>query len=246
MRPARVLSTLIAPVLAIGFAGCGVVDDGSNLLAGKEAFVQKCGSCHKLQRAGTTGVSGPDLDAAFERALADGMDRSTVEGVVHKQIGQPYQEAQTDPVSKKPGTLMPANLVTGDLARDVAAYVAYASARKGEDTGRLAEVGVKKATGAAKAENGTLTIPADPGGALAYQFAEATAPAGALTLVSPNEAQVPHNIAIEGGGINEEGPVVQGGGKSEIKLTLKAGEYTFFCSVPGHRDGGMEGKLTVE
>ena len=246
MRPARILKTLIVPVIATGFAGCGVVDDGTNLLAGKEAFVQKCGSCHKLQRAGTTGVSGPDLDASFERALADGMNRTTVEGVVYKQIDIPYREAQTDPKTGKPATAMPADLVKGDLARDVAAYVAYATARKGEDSGRLAEVGVKKATGAAEAEGGTLTIPADPGGGLTYEFAEAKAPAGALTLVSPNESQIPHNIAVEGGGLDEQGPVVENGGKSELKVTLKAGEYTFYCSVPGHREGGMEGKLTVQ
>ena len=108
------------------------------------------------------------------------------------------------------------------------------------------DVGIKKATGAAKGKDGALEIPADPGGALAYLFASATAPAGALTLTSPNESAVPHNIAIEGNGTDEKGPVVQGGGKSEIKVELTAGEYTFYCSVPGHREGGMEGKLTVE
>ena len=69
---------------------------------------------------------------------------------------------------------------------------------------------------------------------------------GALTLNSNNEAAIPHNIALEGGGINEEGPVVQGGETSTIEVTVKPGEYTFYCSVPGHREGGMEGTLTVK
>ena len=54
---------------------------------------------------------------------------------------------------------------------------------------------------------------------------------------------MPHNIAIEGNGVDEEGQVVQNGGVSRVEVDLKAGEYTFFCSVPGHREGGMEGTL---
>ncbi len=77
-------------------------------------------------------------------------------------------------------------------------------------------------------------------------MASAEAPAGPIDLKSVNKAKIGHNIAIEGNGLNEKGPVVQGGGSSDIKVTLKAGQYTFFCSVPGHREGGMEGKLTVK
>ena len=57
---------------------------------------------------------------------------------------------------------------------------------------------------------------------------------------------MPHNIAIEGNGVDEEGQVVQNGGVSRVEVDLKAGEYTFFCSVPGHREGGMEGTLPVK
>jgi uncharacterized cupredoxin-like copper-binding protein len=39
---------------------------------------------------------------------------------------------------------------------------------------------------------------------------------------------------------------VQGGADSTIKVDLKPGNYTFYCSVPGHREGGMVGKLTVK
>jgi uncharacterized cupredoxin-like copper-binding protein len=46
--------------------------------------------------------------------------------------------------------------------------------------------------------------------------------------------------------VSEAGEVVKNGGVSKISVTLKPGEYTFFCSVPGHRQGGMEGKLTVK
>ncbi len=244
-RPLALAGTALG--LLAGLSACQVADDGDNLVAGKEAFVQKCGSCHKLARAGTTGVTGPDLDQAFVRSVEDGIERETVEGVVRGQIDIPNRRPQldiTDPA--KPGALMPADLVTGELAEDVAAYVAYAAAKPGEDTGQLGEIGVKKATETVEASNGTLEIDADPNGALAFTAAAATAPPGPLTLNSKNAASIPHNIALEGPGVNEEGPVVQGGATSTVKATLKAGDYTFFCSVPGHREGGMEGTLTVK
>ena len=61
-----------------------------------------------------------------------------------------------------------------------------------------------------------------------------------------NDSDVPHDVSLDGGGADEKGKVVQGGGISTVSATLKAGSYTFYCSVPGHREGGMEGKLTVK
>lgn len=254
-RPGSIPKTLAglvaggALLLGLGACGAGVNSEDENLIAGKRAFIEKCGSCHKLARAGTTGVAGPDLDAAFERALIDGMKRDTIEGVVYRQIEQPNrfpQLAVTDPEDNEPGALMPANIVKGKLAHDVAAYVAFATAARGDDPGRLADIGVEKSTATAKAENGTLDIPADEGGALLYQFAKATAEAGPLTINSKNDSGVPHNIALEGNGVDELGPVVQDGGVSTIKVDVEPGEYTFYCSVQGHREGGMLGTLTVE
>ncbi len=246
MRVQALLSVAGAAVLAFSAAGCELKDDGSDLANGKKAFVEKCGACHVLERAGTTGVAGPNLDAAFERSLTEGFGRSTVEGVVLRQNEQPNTTAQADPKTGKLVGGMPADLVKGETAEDVAAYVAYATARSGEDAGRLADIGVQKAAGTAKVENGTLNIPAAESGALAYEFASAEAAPGSVKLSSPNDSNVPHNIAIEGGGLDEKGEVVQGGGVSEITVELKAGEYMFYCSVPGHREGGMLGKLTVK
>ncbi len=233
-------------VCALSLGACQIKDDGDDLVAGKAAFVEKCGACHILGRAGTTGVAGPNLDVAFERSIADGMKRSTIEGVVRGQIAEPNLTRQVDPSTGKPTSEMPKDLVTGELAEDVAAYVAWATNRRGEDTGRLAEIGAKKAEGVARAEGGELEIPADPGGGLSYTFASAEAEAGSLTIASPNESSVPHNIALEGSGVDEVGPVVVNGGVSTIDVDVQAGEYTFYCSVTGHREAGMEGTLTVE
>jgi uncharacterized cupredoxin-like copper-binding protein len=240
-------SAACAVALVSALSACGsLVNREPNVIAGKQAFVSKCGACHTLNRAGTKGTTGPDLDQAFVRSLHDGMKRSTVEGVVLRQIGQPNREKQLDPQTLKPTSYMPANLVKGHSAEDVAAYVSSVAAKPGKDSGRLADIGVKKATKTTEAKNGLVDIPTDPSGQLAYQFAAAKAPAGKLTLESKNDAPIPHNIALEGNGVNEQGKVVQGGGVSQVAVDLKPGQYTFYCSVPGHRQGGMVGKLTVQ
>jgi len=243
----RRLAWIIATA-TLGFAvsGCGLTGGDTNVVAGKTAFVAKCGSCHVLKRAGTTGVTGPNLDEAFQRARRDGFGQSTFEGVVHNQILYPAKSRQVDPVTNKAVAAMPAKLVKGQAALDVAAYVASAVAKPGEDGGQLAQIGVKRSDEVAKAKSGKLTIPADPSGGLAYAFGAAEAEAGSLEIDSENKSSVDHNIALEGSGVSELGPVVKNGGVSKVSADVKPGEYTFFCSVPGHRQGGMEGKLTVK
>ena len=122
-----------AALLALPVAGCG--RDEPDLSNGKAQFVQNCGSCHALSRAGTQGQTGPNLDNAFMQALADGEGRNTVEGIVHRQILHPRKNS-----------VMPAGIVTGQDAKDVAAYVGYAAARPGEDEGALAQAGLAGAT----------------------------------------------------------------------------------------------------
>lgn len=226
---AGVLATLAA------LTGCEVKQGQADLVNGKQLFVSKCGSCHVLGRAETKGNVGPNLDEAFQAALGDGLGRGTVRGVVHEQILYPLV-----------GSEMPAKLVTGQDATDVAAYVALVAARPGRDTGALATAVGGGQKPLALAQGGTLTIPADPNGQLLYTFKNAQAKPGQLQIDSPNKSATPHNIALEGGGVNEVGPVIQGGKVSSIDVSVNAGKYTFYCSVAGHRQGGMEGTLTVK
>ena len=125
-------AALCAVAVTLLLAACG--RDEPDLSAGKAQFVEKCGSCHTLGRAGTAGTQGPSLDKAFQTALADGIDRDTVEGIVHRQILHPRNNS-----------IMPAGLVKGDDARDVAAYVAFAAAKSGDDQGALASAGLAQA-----------------------------------------------------------------------------------------------------
>jgi plastocyanin len=251
MRRTRVrevaLGACAAGAIALSASGCAsLTSQGENVVRGKQLFVAKCGACHVLERAGTKGVTGPNLDMAFVRAREDGFGESSFKGIVHRQIQQPNRSAQVDPATGKTLPLMPAKLVEGEDAADVAAYVASAVGKPGKDTGALAQVGAAQAKGTAKEKNGELDIPADPSGALAYKFANAAAQPGAVTIKSQNDSSINHDISIEGNGVDEHGQVVKDGGVSEVKATLKPGDYTFYCSVPGHREGGMEGKLTVK
>ena len=235
---------LAGSIAAVALTGCELKDDGDNLVNGKTLFVQECSQCHTLARASAQGVVGPNLDEAWQQAEKDGFGRSTYEGVVHRQILQPNRGPQNDPATGKPLPLMPANIVTGEDAQDVAAYVAFAAAAPGDDPGRLADAGAGKPEGTAKAKGGTLAIPVGVG--LSYKFADAEAPAGRLTIESVNEQSNDHNIAVDGNGVDEQGEIVKDGATSTVEVDLKPGEYAFYCSVPGHREGGMEGKLTVK
>ena len=94
-------------------------------------------------------------------------------------------------------------------------------------------------------EGTTLENPADAGGDLEFQKDALTAPAGTVTLVMFNPSSEVHNISVEGEGVDEKGELVGEGETSRVTVVLEPGEYTFYCSVPLHRDGGMEGTLTV-
>ena len=91
-----------------------------------------------------------------------------------------------------------------------------------------------------------LALSADPTGKLAFDKKDLQGKAGRITIVMKNPAPLSHNVSLEGPGIDKEGETVGQGGTSTVSAGLKPGSYTFYCSVPGHREGGMEGKLTVE
>jgi uncharacterized cupredoxin-like copper-binding protein len=216
----------------VALAGCG--GDKPDKANGKQLFTQRCGSCHVLADAGTKGTIGPNLDDAFKQAVADGLGRSTIEGVVEKQIALPQ------------GNEMPANLVTGDDAKDVSAYVADVVGEKTSGaTGATGAEGTQEG-GAAKANaSNEVSIPTDPSGQLRFEASSATAKAGKVTLLSKNASPVPHDISVRGGGVDEQGEEVQNGGTSKVTVELEPGKYVFYCSVPGHEQGGMRGTLTL-
>lgn len=116
-------AALIAALAATGCGTTGLSDTGSgDTTRGKELFKGKCGQCHTLADAGTAGVIGPDLDDAFRQSRADGLGEGTIQSVVQGQISYPVVEPPTGSAG------MPADIVTGDDAESVAAYVASVAA----------------------------------------------------------------------------------------------------------------------
>lgn len=117
IRPTRLLLVLAAlAAVALPASGCGTSNADEE--RGRILFKQKCGTCHTMAQAGTTATAGPDLDDAFGPARASGQGESTIEGVVASQIENPR------PSTDNPAVSMPPNIVTGQDAEDVAAYVA--------------------------------------------------------------------------------------------------------------------------
>jgi plastocyanin len=117
----------------------------------------------------------------------------------------------------------------------------------GDDDDEADEPAAEETTGDTTGGGGgtTLELAADPGGALAFDQTELTAPAGEVTIHLTNDAQIPHNVEVEGNGVEEVSDTITGSDTS-LTLTLEPGEYEFYCAIPGHREGGMEGTLTVE
>ena len=114
------------------------------------------------------------------------------------------------------------------------------------DEEKEAEAAAEPAAETAPAPAGeTLSLAADPSGQLSFDKSKLQAKAGAVTVDMTNDSAVPHDVSLDGGGVDEHGKVVDGGATSTVTATLKPGTYSFYCSVPGHRQAGMEGPLTV-
>ncbi|HEY6694006.1 MAG TPA: plastocyanin/azurin family copper-binding protein [Solirubrobacteraceae bacterium] len=92
-----------------------------------------------------------------------------------------------------------------------------------------------------------LKLTADPGGQLRFDTAKLTAKPGKVTIrmANPSSAGMDHGIAVEGNGVDSDGPTVAPGNTSSVTVTLKKGTYLYYCPVPGHKQAGMKGTLTV-
>jgi len=196
---------LVATVLLA--AGCGtggVASAGQrpDLQNGQTLFTQNCAACHTLAAAGTSGTIGPNLDDAFAASREAGYADSSIENVVLDQIrlgsGQVasyttskyFIEHCLPPGSAKCyGTPMPANIVTGQDAIDVAAYVAS-----------VAGVGGYTTSPASLGTNGQAIFKSECGGCHTLAAAGTTGTVGPnLDQLKPADAVVVHQVTNGGG-----------------------------------------------
>jgi plastocyanin len=93
----------------------------------------------------------------------------------------------------------------------------------------------------------TVDISTPPGSDLAFEQKDASATAGPVTIDFDNQQAVSHDVKVEdSGGTELGGTELVSSGTASSTVDLQPGTYTFFCSVPGHREAGMEGTLTVK
>jgi mono/diheme cytochrome c family protein len=185
LRLAGVLGLLAAALLV---AGCGAegIPDESGASQGKELFQGegRCAGCHTLADAGSRSDIGPNLDEAFEHARREGFDESTIRSLVRNQIAYPVE----DPVTGEQG--MPANLVEGEDADAVAAYVASVAGTGAQPSGGTA-AGGGGAGGGGDSADGKSIFAANGCGSC-----HTLADAGATGTIGPNLDQSQPSVEL--------------------------------------------------
>ena len=145
---------------------------------------------------------------------------------------------------RKPITLLAA---TGVLALGVSACggsSGHSTATASSSSGAVATTSAAPASPGAASK---LSISAASSGKLMFSAKTLKAKAGTVTITFVNHSPVGHNLTVvhgTNGAMVGATPTFDGGSKT-LTLHLSAGTYTYYCSVPGHRQAGMQGTLTV-
>ncbi len=169
-------------IAALVLAGCGTggkalspshADQGN----GQKLFQSTCGGCHVLAAAGSSGTSGPNLDAAFGPSRKQGFKQNTIQNVVLDQIS----------IAAPP---MPKNLVTGQDAQDVAAYVAAVAGQGGGEAKPPSALG----------NDGKTIFQSQCANCHTLKAANASGTIGPnLDQLKPDAARVQHQVEVGGG-----------------------------------------------
>jgi uncharacterized cupredoxin-like copper-binding protein len=128
------------------------------------------------------------------------------------------------------------------------ALVACGSSSSSTSTTAASSTTSATSTTQAAAGGETIDLAADPS-QIAYDTTSLSAKPGNVTIDFKNpNSSLPHDVCVQSPSGQNLGCSDQvTGGSTSLDLTdLKAGSYTFYCSVPGHEDAGMKGTLTVK
>ena len=173
-----------AAFLAAGCGTGGVAKGHPDVANGQKLFTgaAQCAACHTLAAAGSSGTIGPNLDDAFRSDRQQGFKESAIENVVLDQI-------RLGSGSVSNGTPMPANLVHGQDALDVAAYVASVAGTGSATTAPPAQLG----------NNGEAIFKADCSSCHTLKAAGTTGTVGPnLDQLKPKQATVVHQVTNGG------------------------------------------------
>jgi cbb3-type cytochrome c oxidase subunit III len=172
----RALPLLGALLLLAGCGTGGKASSAGDQANGAKLFKSTCGGCHVLAAAGSQGTTGPNLDDAFSGSKKQGFKLSTIENVVLDQI----REANPP---------MPKNLVRGQDAVDVSAYVAAVSGQGGSAT-----------PPSALGTDGKTIFKSECASCHTLAAAQATGTIGPnLDQLKPSEAIAQHQVEVGGG-----------------------------------------------
>lgn len=147
-----------------------------------------------------------------------------------------------------PSTLGAQRGVMAITALLVVLAVSMAVVTSGGSTSKATAAPITQTGREAASGSGTssVEVQADPAGQLKFTTKDLSAKTGTVTIGFANASPLPHNLTIaQGATALGATPTFQGGTKT-LTLKLAPGTYVFYCSVPGHRQAGMEGKLTVQ
>jgi uncharacterized cupredoxin-like copper-binding protein len=74
---------------------------------------------------------------------------------------------------------------------------------------------------------------------------KSTLAAGSYSFEVKNDGKIEHDLVVKGNGVDEKTPTIQPGKSATLSVDLKPGTYDVYCSIPGHKQAGMDVKLTV-
>jgi plastocyanin len=191
------------------------------------------------------GLRKPDFPSSLagQRAVM-GISLVLVLAAVSTAVVTSSVPAKGSTTPTKTQELPPVPVVSAPVAAAGASSTSSTSGASSEPTATTGTPAPASSPAAGKAGS-SLALAADPAGALAYNTKQLSAKAGTVTITMTNMSPLEHNVTVaEGTKVLGATPTFKGA-SMKLTLKLKPGRYVFYCSVPGHRQAGMEGTLNV-
>jgi plastocyanin len=170
------------------------------------------------------------IGAAASFSVLHAKDEESAKASELEKAGEKFEKEGSDPTAAEAEEEAEKEQQKGDAA-----------APRGDQ----AEGEAKPEGEAASGPGGTIQLAANPTD-IAYDTTRLSSKPGKVTIDFTNPSALEHDVAIEADGKEIAGSELIAESKTSVSTELAPGTYTFFCTVPGHREAGMEGTLTVK